>query len=385
MVRRANDSSGPNHSVESTFIDPNQPNINNIRSMFLTVLEDFGATINCNTRQQDLKIDANSKAISKISDMMSGISLQLTRLMSSNLKENLDPNIMDRIHVQRGSHNRVRPSTSLAEMIGSPHQYSSRLTKIEFPRFNGEDLKSWLYKVNHFFLLDNVNELAKVPLASLHLEGIALNWHQGYLQNRNMLHPVWKEYVIDLTARFGEAIDDPMAELMELRQPGTVKQYHDTFDAHISRLRLSPANALSCFLTGLSDDIRNMVRMFSPTSIAQAYSLAKLHEVNLNRQKTKPSYKPPSLPYSTNYVPRRYSSDIVVPKTAMQPNSSNALLPTPAQSTPKSYPVKQKVTQALMDARRAKGLCVYCEEKYFYGHSCFGRKSQMYQLQLIDR
>lgn len=125
----------------------------NFKEMLQTVLEDFGATINCNSRQQDYKIDANSKAISEMSEMMSGISLQLTQLMSANLKENLPPNQSTHIHNNRNSSNHPPPipTASLSELIGSLHQYSSRLTKIEFPRFNGEDLKSWLYKVNKFF------------------------------------------------------------------------------------------------------------------------------------------------------------------------------------------------------------------------------------------
>lgn len=113
-----------------------------------------------------------------------------------------------------------------------------------------------------------------------------------------------REYVVDLIARLGEVIDDPTIELIELRQTVIVKQYHDGFDGIISRFRLSPrlspATALSCFLTGLSDNIRNMVRMFNTTFISQTYSLVKLHEVNLNRHKSKPSYKPLNLPYTVS-------------------------------------------------------------------------------------
>ena len=34
-------------------------------------------------------------------------------------------------------------------------QYS-RVIKIEFPRFGGEDVRGWLYKCEQFFRVDNV-------------------------------------------------------------------------------------------------------------------------------------------------------------------------------------------------------------------------------------
>lgn len=63
------------------------------------------------------------------------------------------------------------------------------------------------------------------------------------MKGRNYVNPTWEEYVTDITGRFGEPFDDPMAELMELRQTTTVKDYRDEFDGIISRLQLSPTNA----------------------------------------------------------------------------------------------------------------------------------------------
>ena len=33
----------------------------------------------------------------------------------------------------------------------SQHQFQSKLTRIEFPRFDGEDLDGWIFKCNQFF------------------------------------------------------------------------------------------------------------------------------------------------------------------------------------------------------------------------------------------
>ncbi|XP_021740124.1 uncharacterized protein LOC110706513 [Chenopodium quinoa] len=113
-------------------------------------------------------------------------------------------------------------------------QYSSRLTKINFPKFDGDDLKSWLYKCNQFFDLDGISDENKISLAAIHLEGIAL----------------WTEYVAGITARFGDIYDDPMADLKALKQIGTIQKYHDAFDALASRLNLSQEYLISCYIGG---------------------------------------------------------------------------------------------------------------------------------------
>ena len=59
----------------------------------------------------------------------------------------------------------------------------------------------------------------------------------------------WYEY----TQLLGEVFDDPMAELMKIRQIGYVEEYHEAFNCIIPRLQLSDDNILSCFLGGLKE------------------------------------------------------------------------------------------------------------------------------------
>ncbi|GJS28668.1 retrotransposable element Tf2 [Tanacetum coccineum] len=128
----------------------------------------------------------------------------------------------------------------------------------------------WLLKVEQFFSLDMVKENTKLPLAVLHLEGKALQWHQGYMTNRNQVTPPsWKQYVKDITSRFGAPYDDPMSELMELKPTGSVTEVRDKFDCILSRLQLPPKYALSCFMSVLNEEISSMVRMFKPSTIQE--------------------------------------------------------------------------------------------------------------------
>ena len=54
----------------------------------------------------------------------------------------------------------------------------SRPMKLEFPRFFGEDLASWVYKANQYFRYSSTPIGEKLMLASFHMEGEALIWFE---------------------------------------------------------------------------------------------------------------------------------------------------------------------------------------------------------------
>lgn len=184
------------------------------------------------------------------------------------------------------------------------NNFFSRLTKVDFPKFGGDNLRSWLYKVEQFFLLDHTPDFTKTQLASVYLEDRAQQWYYTYVQQRSDVEIGWDDFVAALNARFEQLYDDPMTELKNLRQTGTVKEYHDTFDSIVSRLDLPLAYVLSCFIAGLEDEIQLQVRMFNPHTIQQAYCLAKLQEAALKVKKVKVPVRAALLPNPSNYVPR---------------------------------------------------------------------------------
>nr|GEV26418.1 retrovirus-related Pol polyprotein from transposon 17.6 [Tanacetum cinerariifolium]GEX07176.1 retrovirus-related Pol polyprotein from transposon 17.6 [Tanacetum cinerariifolium] len=69
--------------------------------------------------------------------------------------------------------------TRLRNGEGSSRQYS-QMTKLEFLKFTGEDVKGRLYRCHQFFKVDNVDESEKVKLASIHLYDKALAWHKQF-------------------------------------------------------------------------------------------------------------------------------------------------------------------------------------------------------------
>ncbi|VFQ67183.1 unnamed protein product [Cuscuta campestris] len=139
---------------------------------------------------------------------------------------------------------------------GSYHPTSSgntltRFSRLDFPKFSGSDLRTWLYKVEQIFAMDEIPSEQKVKIASIHLEGEAIAWHRSYIRNVNMANQSWTEYVLALNERFGEAFEDPMEELKNLTQTGSVREYQAAFDKLMTIVNLTNENAISCFIGGL--------------------------------------------------------------------------------------------------------------------------------------
>lgn len=105
-----------------------------------------------------------------------------------------------------------------------------------------------MYKCVQFFELDGVSNPDRVKLAAIHVESKAILWHQTYIKRQGQILSMWTQYVEDITARFGELYDDPMADLKTIVQKGSVQDYHDSFDALTSRLNLPEEYLLSYYV-----------------------------------------------------------------------------------------------------------------------------------------
>ena len=130
----------------------------------------------------------------------------------------------------------------------SNYSCGTRLVRIVFPRFSGDVVQQWIYQCETYFAIDGTLANFQVKLVVIHFEGKALQWHTSFvktLPEGNL--PNWTEFTNILIGHFGEVCDDPMVELMQLRQKGMVVEYHDQFDAITSRLDISVVHLLSYF------------------------------------------------------------------------------------------------------------------------------------------
>ncbi|GKD08386.1 reverse transcriptase, partial [Tanacetum coccineum] len=114
----------------------------------------------------------------------------------------------------------------------------TRLTKIEFPKFSGDDVKGWVYRCDQFFLVEQTPEMDKYET--------------------------------------------------------TAREYEDAFDNMLSRVEVSEDHVVSLFMGGLPTEIEMGVRMFKPKILADAYCLTNLQEATLNvvKKKNKSTFTP---------------------------------------------------------------------------------------------
>ena len=111
-------------------------------------------------------------------------------------------------------------------------------TKLEFPRFGGEDVDEWLFKVEQFFLLEGTIKQSKMGVVALHLEGCVLHWHKFFLKLKGKL-PIWREYKGALRGTFGPlAYEDPKAKFKKLKQVGPFQDYLRAFDVLLDKAQL---------------------------------------------------------------------------------------------------------------------------------------------------
>lgn len=91
------------------------------------------------------------------------------------------------------------PPTCLAtEPRDNRHHY--RVGRIDFPRFTGTDISSWLFQCEHYFEVNETPEATKLKIVIIHLEGEALQWHHGYARTQQLQGQTltWSDYIVAL-------------------------------------------------------------------------------------------------------------------------------------------------------------------------------------------
>ncbi|KAK4413075.1 hypothetical protein Salat_2954700 [Sesamum alatum] len=211
---------------------------------------------------------------------------------------------------------------------------------------------------------------AKVKLAAVHLEGKALQWDQVCMKariTREMPHR--EEYVCALNDRFRTFFyEDPMSELVNLKQIGTTQEFLDKFYELLNSLELPEPYAVSCFLGGLKTDISIPVRMFKPKNIQEAINLAKLEEqANVITGRRKKFKHPNLLTYShkpTIYSHGNRTSNYITPSDHAPTITSTDFNNRQQGSASKPIVQSRRLRTQEMDEKWSKGLSYWCDEKY---------------------
>uniref|UniRef100_A0A2N9FLP0 Ty3 transposon capsid-like protein domain-containing protein n=1 Tax=Fagus sylvatica TaxID=28930 RepID=A0A2N9FLP0_FAGSY len=276
-----------------------------------------------------------------------------------------------------------------------------RAMELEFPRFKGGDPTSWMFRAIQYFEYYQVHDASKVMHASYHLDDDALIWFQSCEHDLGC----WDNFARAIQLRFGPpSYDDPMGLLIKLKHVNSIEEYKGLFESLSNRIRnLSSMHKLSCFMSGLKDEVRLAIKMQGPRTLGEAYALAKIQEQYLANVKgsTRPSYEAnkdnweqySSQEVAAQFVPKvatqvdpkviaQLDPKVAVqgdPKVATQLNPKVAAQMDPKVVDPKPTSAKptmmvQKLTPKQMLERRRKGLCYYCDESWTMWHTCKAMK-----------
>ncbi|KAH9747312.1 hypothetical protein KPL70_004668 [Citrus sinensis] len=241
---------------------------------------------------------------------------------------------------------------------GRRQQFQSRVAKLEFPRYAGNDPIEWFNHVDQFFEYQGSTEDQKVVLASFHLEGEANQWWQWLRKSyqEEGRDVTWEIFMEELWARFGPTDCEDFDEaLSRVKQTGTLRDYQKEFERLGNRVQRWTQKALvGTFMGGLKPEISEEIRLFRPRTLKEAISLARMRDEQFQRQKR--------LVRSPNFS-RSPPPQIV----------NNRASPT--------IPIK-KLPWEEMQRRRAQGLCFNCNDKFTAGHKC--TKPQLLILEAED-
>ncbi|GJX89622.1 putative mitochondrial protein [Tanacetum coccineum] len=143
------------------------------------------------------------------------------------------------------------------ELTGQPRPHLEpntpygKLIKIEFPKFSGDKVKDWVYR--------------------------SLVWYQQYMK-KYPDNTLWEHFEVEVVKRFGVLYEDPIVELKNLKQTGSVQHYQEDFEALLNKVDLPEPIAVSMFIGGLKPEVGTPMRMFQANTLSESYQLARMQE-----------------------------------------------------------------------------------------------------------
>ncbi|XP_015969943.1 uncharacterized protein LOC107493360 [Arachis duranensis] len=333
-----------------------------------------------NTRMKGLEAD-----IKKLFQMMESM-MEENRSERARLKEATDL----KFESLQASISQIANEYSQARsvVLGSHHGTNSggdqsgrgaaqpRKVNCDLAKFDGSDALAWICSVDQYFEFFRVPEEEQVGLAAMHMSGMAIPWFQ--MTQRTSPFRSWTQLKRSIEIEFGPSLfESPRELLFKLQQRGTVSEYYAEFVALANRSHIDPPDALmDCFISGLQQDIRREVKAQCPPSLMRAVSLARLYEDKFS----------PNPPTTTAPASFRSVNPPTLALTQPKPSlctGSPPLLPAPSPRSSTSSPRNpiRRLSSTEIQAKRAKGLCYWCDEKYTALHKCPNRHFMLFQLE----
>lgn len=249
----------------------------------------------------------------------------------------------------------------------SPHSQSRgpaipqtvKVPKFEFPRFNGEHPRNWIRKCQKYFHLNPMNEGDMVLTAAMHMEGQADSWYLDYLEKQPRV--TWDKFCDLVIARFTDVFGGSVVgEFKKLKQDKSVHEYVLQFEELKGLIGdkhqfLTEDYYIDNFVTGLKEEIGQMVAMLKPQTLSDAMFLARGQEKVVN---------------SMNKGPRQWNQRGPVMNSNEKTWRAKPYEPSSSKELSTNPPPLKRLTPEEMLVRRRKNLCYNCDETYTPGHKC---------------
>lgn len=251
----------------------------------------------------------------------------------------------------------------------------TRLPKLNFPSFDGDNPKLWLSRTTNFMEFCRVPAYMWVKLASMHIIPPA---SRGLPSVEARLKSCsWNEFAQLLLDRFGREHHELLVrQFLSIKQTGSVADYIESFSALVDQLiayeaRSDPLHYTMRFIDGLREDLRAAVLLQRPSDLDTAFVLAQLQD-EVSQASRRRDYKK----YDYAFSPKSLGA---APLPLPTPPKSDKLKPPVPDDGGRSR-VADERWKSLRAHRRAQGLCQFCAEKWTRGHTC-ADKVQLHAVQ----
>jgi hypothetical protein len=236
--------------------------------------------------------------------------------------------------------------------------HSTLILKMEFPKFDGNNLRLWRDQCEMFFEVYSMVENLKTRFAALNFIGPAATWRQTLERRGRILN--WEVLCREVFQCFDkDQYSMHLRQLDSLWQRGSVSDYVHTFEQLAHGILLYNSNYddtyfVTRFLGVLKEEIHAPIVLHRPRDVATASVLALLQEEELNLVKTRAMTKE----YNRGHYRTGKEND--KPKDgSMEVNKIKV------DRTERSDKL-----EALRNYRRKNGLCFKCGEKWGQQHKC---------------
>nr|GEV25304.1 ankyrin repeat-containing protein [Tanacetum cinerariifolium] len=227
---------------------------------------------------------------------------------------------------------------------------SDTLLQLKMPLLDGEDSHGWIYKVERYFEVQDIQPREQPRAAVLCMEGQALSWFR-WSEARSPFRS-WDGLKRRLLERFQLSQEGTLYEqFLAITQEGSAREYANLFETLAGQLVGIPEEVMEgAFIKGLRPELRSAVRavrVMQPEGLNHAMKLAMIIDENKAH------------------------------------STSQVAVPSKGQTTIKGEHFR-RMTESELEERRAKGLCFRCEEKFKPGHQCAPHTLQVMIVDDVD-